>query len=336
MVTTNVGGVAAMAGQESAAQGVAGNRGENAGFAQLLEGMESENTQMPAIADVEDGCSNQTDDAAGIDAATVDQTALSADVLAWCGMAATAAAPGAAESGTGPAIAGHPAAQTPSLLNQATTMAGAAAATNPQEQGVADQLPTTGSVPPSFDMSASPSKAHAASNQAPAIDLLVPFQDGGIGPAQLDGDAGVLEAAPRHHLHARVGTHQWAAELGNKLTLLAGRDVQSATLYMTPADLGPVQVRIDMHQDQASVWFTAEHPETRSALEQSLPRLREMFVAQGMSLTDAGVFGDRSRQGPDTGTTVNQPADGHYASDDFLEDTSMVRSISLGLLDAYA
>ncbi|MGE0115370.1 MAG: flagellar hook-length control protein FliK [Steroidobacteraceae bacterium] len=155
-------------------------------------------------------------------------------------------------------------------------------------------------------------------------------------PTQLAGDVNVIDAMPRHVLHGQVGSHQWATELGHKLTLLASKDTQSATLYMTPADLGPVQVRIDLHQDQASVWFTAEHADTRSALEQSLPRLRELFTAQGMSLTDAGVFGDRSRQQADARPTANQFASSKYAGDDSMEDTSMVRTISLGLLDAYA
>lgn len=140
---------------------------------------------------------------------------------------------------------------------------------------------------------------------------------------------------PRHQVHAHVGSAQWATELGNKLTLLATRDTQSATLYMTPADLGPVQVRIDMNQDQASVWFTAEHADTRSALEQSLPRLRELFTAQGMSLTDAGVFGNRSgQQQPQADTPAAVPR--AWMGDEAAADTALVRSLSLGLLDAYA
>ncbi len=155
--------------------------------------------------------------------------------------------------------------------------------------------------------------------------------------AQLAGDAPLFDVAPRHHLQATVGTQQWATELGNKLTMMATKDTQSATLYMTPADLGPVQVRIDLNQDQASVWFTAEHAETRSALEQSLPRLRELFSAQGMSLTDAGVFGDRSRQQQaDSGFTSSRFHNMQYQDSEALADTATVRTISLGLLDAYA
>lgn len=154
---------------------------------------------------------------------------------------------------------------------------------------------------------------------------------------QLASDAPAIEIMPRHQLHAPVGSQHWATELGNKLTMLASKDTQSATLYMTPADLGPVQVRIDMNQDQASVWFTAEHADTRSALEQSLPKLRELFSAQGMSLTDAGVFGDRSRQQQgDSAFTSTRFISSQYEDGETLADTATVRSLSLSLLDAYA
>ncbi len=151
---------------------------------------------------------------------------------------------------------------------------------------------------------------------------------------QLADDAAALDTPIL--LQASVGTQQWATELGNKLTLLASRETQSATLYLTPADLGPVQVRIETSQDQASVWFTAEHPDTRSALEQSLPRLRELFTAQGMSLTDAGVFDNRSQQQAAYTPEANPFTADSYQDDEALADTATVRSLSLALLDAYA
>lgn len=169
-------------------------------------------------------------------------------------------------------------------------------------------------------------------------DVSITLNTSQLQPAgtQLASDSNGIDTSARHQLRSAVGTHQWATELGNNLTLMASKDTQSATLYMTPADLGPVQVRIETNKDQASVWFTADRAETRSALEQSLPRLREMFTAQGMSLTDAGVFGDRSRQQqPQTQPQTSFTSAG-YDSTVTAEDTARVRSISLSLLDAYA
>ena len=57
----------------------------------------------------------------------------------------------------------------------------------------------------------------------------------------------------------------------------AGNNIQSATLQVSPDHLGPVEVRIDVQSSQVNVSFTAAHPDTRSALEQSIPQLRAML-----------------------------------------------------------
>jgi len=150
-------------------------------------------------------------------------------------------------------------------------------------------------------------------------------------------DSGTPLITPRFQLHEHVGTQAWASELGNKLTLMASKESQSATLYMTPADLGPVQVKIEMNKHDASVWFTAEHAQTRSALEQALPRLRELFSAQGMMLSDAGVFGERSRQQPAPAKYTAGAYSGEVGMHEgFDDDMPIMHTMSLSMLDAYA
>ena len=58
----------------------------------------------------------------------------------------------------------------------------------------------------------------------------------------------------------------------------SANDIQSATLRLSPEHLGPVEVRIDLHDSQINVNFIAAHAETRVALEQSVPRLRAMLA----------------------------------------------------------
>ncbi len=138
----------------------------------------------------------------------------------------------------------------------------------------------------------------------------------------------------QHTLNERVGSPAWTQELGSKLVVLSKQDVSAATLHVTPADLGPMRIHIETQQNQANVWFAADHPETRSAIEQSLPRLREMFVAQGMQLNDAGVSGQSSQQQPTSTPSGwrNTPEMGEMET----PDTVTVRTLSLKLVDAYA
>ncbi|MDE2264180.1 MAG: flagellar hook-length control protein FliK, partial [Gammaproteobacteria bacterium] len=90
-------------------------------------------------------------------------------------------------------------------------------------------------------------------------------------------------------LASPVGTSAWTDELGTKLTWMAHQGIESASLQLSPEHLGPLQVSISVHGGQASVWFGAAQPDTRSALQQSLPQLRQLFASQGLTLADAGV-----------------------------------------------
>jgi flagellar hook-length control protein FliK len=133
-------------------------------------------------------------------------------------------------------------------------------------------------------------------------------------------------------VHVPVGTPAWAEEIGSRLTLMTEKGQHTASLRMSPEHLGPLEVRISMQDDRASVWFGAAHADTRAAIEQALPRLREMFAAQGMSLTDAGVFREPPRQQmPTFANNANASPDGANA-----EPVSAAAQVKIGLLDAYA
>lgn len=96
-------------------------------------------------------------------------------------------------------------------------------------------------------------------------------------------------------LSSPVGGSAWTDELGTKLTWMAHQGIQSASLQLSPEHLGPLQVAISVHEGQASVWFGAAQPDTRAALQQSLPQLRQLFASQGLTLADAGVSRESSR-----------------------------------------
>lgn len=87
----------------------------------------------------------------------------------------------------------------------------------------------------------------------------------------------------------RVGNPGWDQALGQKVVYLATSGQQSATLTLNPPDLGPLQVVLQISNDQANASFTAAQPEVRQALEAALPRLREMMSEAGISLGNATV-----------------------------------------------
>jgi len=139
------------------------------------------------------------------------------------------------------------------------------------------------------------------------------------------------EVAAARTLHSPVGTERWAEELGNRMTMMVDRHQQTASLRLSPEHLGPLEVRISITDDKASVWFGATHADTRAAIENALPRLREMFTAQGLSLADAGVFREPPRdQQPAVRTLPGA------APDTAAEGEVHISTRTIGLLDAYA
>jgi hypothetical protein len=82
----------------------------------------------------------------------------------------------------------------------------------------------------------------------------------------------------------------WSREFAARVSWMVERGEQFASIQLTPAQLGPVEVRLAIREGEASIWFGAAQADTRAAIEQALPRLREMFAASGLVLADASVF----------------------------------------------
>lgn len=111
----------------------------------------------------------------------------------------------------------------------------------------------------------------------------------GRGPATPVADARPLPIL----VHTPLNDPQWQQDFSSRVTMLAKGvgpgQTQVAEIRLNPAQLGPIEVRVVMNDDQASITFTAQHATVREAIESSLPRLRDMFVNSGVALTDASV-----------------------------------------------
>jgi hypothetical protein len=132
-------------------------------------------------------------------------------------------------------------------------------------------------------------------------------------------------------VHTPVGSAAWADEVGTRVVMMTESGNHTASLKLSPEHLGPLEINITVRDDKASVWFGAAHADTRAAIETALPRLREMFEAQGLSLADAGVFREPPRE---QAVVKNDTVVGEQGSTD--EVTTVSTRARLGLVDAYA
>lgn len=144
---------------------------------------------------------------------------------------------------------------------------------------------------------------------------------------------GTTDSLNQQPINAPVGSPQWRDEIGARITMMIERGNHSASLKLSPEHLGPLEVRISVQNDQASVWFGAAHADTRAAIEHALPRLRELFASQGLSLADAGVFREPPRDQPKQ-SAFSGSSRGEGSLEGPTVQSVMIRR--LGLVDAYA
>ncbi len=115
---------------------------------------------------------------------------------------------------------------------------------------------------------------------------------------------------------------------------MAHQGISAASLRLQPEHLGPLEVRISLHDTTASVWFGAHEPETRAALQTALPQLKEMFASQGMNLADAGVSREPPRDASPGQRLPGQPA--LLAASPQPQGSSAAAGSRRGLIDTYA
>jgi len=140
---------------------------------------------------------------------------------------------------------------------------------------------------------------------------------------------------------------EWSKDLGERIVWMNSKAIPSAEIKLNPPHLGPISVRVDVVDDQATVVFTAQHAAVRETLEASIPKLREMMSGQQLNLVEANVFqGPASDQGRSQAQNFAQTADGRrqvpmtVAGDGIDEVEQEIASgqavVSKGLLSIYA
>jgi flagellar hook-length control protein FliK len=150
--------------------------------------------------------------------------------------------------------------------------------------------------------------------------------------ASLAASAPAMEQA----LRTAVGTPRWSEELASRLVVMSSRGQHEGSLTLTPEHLGPLEVRISINQNTANVWFGAQHADTRAALAEAMPRLRELFSEAGLSLGQAGVSQETPRRSASDATPGQGSFSGESDAAEALVAPVVVRHLGSALVDLYA
>ncbi|BAL23647.1 flagellar hook-length control protein FliK [Azoarcus sp. KH32C] len=188
------------------------------------------------------------------------------------------------------------------------------------------------------------SAANAAATPAPQSQLAsTDSQTLGLQLANL-APAARSEAThvPQLPVHTQAGQAAWADDVGNRVVWMVGRNESKAELVLTPAHLGKLEISIQVSGDQTTAHFVAATAAARDALEQALPRLREVMQQAGINLgqTNVSTSSDQRARDERAATAGNSGGNGSndvQALDEIRPATSSHWSrAALGMVDTFA
>ena len=153
--------------------------------------------------------------------------------------------------------------------------------------------PTPGAMRPTAD----PAPVSASAEPSPKPDSATtshhdsntPINVVPIASERVDSAARPSAQPVRLEMAAPVGSREFGTEMGSRLVWMATNNHQVAELRIDPPQLGPVEVRLSIANDQASLSFASPHAAVRDAIQASLPRLQDMLQGLGISLGNVSV-----------------------------------------------
>lgn len=128
-----------------------------------------------------------------------------------------------------------------------------------------------------------------------------------------------------------------ASQLKERVLFQINQKIQSAEIKLAPEELGSMQIKVQLQQEQLSVQFVVQQAGAKDALEQQMPRLREMLEEQGIELTQGqvsqqGEGSDAQRQARERQQAFGRGAD---RNDEPVSQQAIVR-VSDRMVDYYA
>lgn len=81
----------------------------------------------------------------------------------------------------------------------------------------------------------------------------------------------------------------WGRQLGSHITTLIKQDVQEAKIHLDPPELGSLEIKLQVQNQETKIQIHASQPQVRDVLEQQAFRLREALAQEGMNLSGFDV-----------------------------------------------
>ncbi len=105
----------------------------------------------------------------------------------------------------------------------------------------------------------------------------------------------------------------------DKVMVMINQKIQQIDIQLDPPELGSMQVRINMQNEQAVVSFVVQNQQAKEALEQNMDRLRHMMADNGVDVGDANVKQDSNQSAMNGESNQGSAAQGENGEEGALE-----------------
>ncbi len=105
----------------------------------------------------------------------------------------------------------------------------------------------------------------------------------------------------------------------DKVMVMINQKIQQIDIQLDPPELGSMQVRINMQNEQAVVSFVVQNQQAKEALEQNMDRLKHMMADNGVDVGDANVKQDSNQSAMNGESNQGSAAQGDNGEEGALE-----------------
>jgi flagellar hook-length control protein FliK len=142
-----------------------------------------------------------------------------------------------------------------------------------------------------------PTAAMAAStSDTPSSQALAPFTAALLWQANPTTENSPMGSS--QSISSPLGSAGWADDFSQKISwMLTSKQEQIAQLHLNPPDLGPLEIVLKISDSQATAIFTSPHSAVREAVENALPKLRDILADNGITLGNTTVSDQSNRDG---------------------------------------
>lgn len=168
----------------------------------------------------------------------------------------------------------------------------------------------------------------------PADGIPLTPERGQATPSPVEEKPGLMPNLER--LQRPIPMAQANQVLTERLAIMIQNEVSRASIRLDPPELGMMDIRIQVQNDQTQIQILVQTPQVREALESQSTRLREFLEQQGLSLADLDVT-DQQQQNEQQND--NEQRDGSTTAtgqvDQSHEEAELTTKRPLGLVDQF-